>query len=334
MGDDEDDKKVTSAKDSKKKDVQQAKNLLDDLESNSTNNWVTIAIKHYKKNINKEQKEQRCYQQSKEALRSDVVSVARSKNYIISDFFGYICRELDKSIRTDLKENLDGPWPDGLIILMNNTMPSLDLGTDSGSVARKEFSPLGVSQGMSNGIAVVSKSCFFVPYAVIAHEIAHTIFMKHWIHGDAPDFTCHDHKDNNCLMCYPYINLPTLQATGDNMLCKDHFAVVKKEINSYKTRNHLDANRSRGGKYQIYSDHFLPYLFHPHFCGKCILNLRGWNVRKDHGLTLKNYDADNNYDVTNATFLNKKLYQYKESGERADSGQQCKDAFCGKKRGT
>jgi len=84
-------------------------------------------------------------------------------------------------------------------------------------------------------------------YHLFAHEIAHCLFLRHW--KNAPGFSQvdHDHADDNCQMSYAVEPGNTAgRITSD----QPHYAV---------------------GQYK------------PHFCGKCNLKLRGWNIRAKTG---------------------------------------------------
>jgi len=102
------------------------------------------------------------------------------------------------------------------------------------------------SIGCDGGVIFVSNDQPLTPDHLFAHEISHTLFLRHWqdaeeaIKPDWSAFTDHDLADNNCIMSYPAFARP---------LCHTHYALA-----SYK----------------------------PHFCGKCNLKLRGWDLAATH----------------------------------------------------
>lgn len=78
------------------------------------------------------------------------------------------------------------------------------------------------------------------------HEVAHCLFLRHWKNSPGYDLMDHDHADDNCQMSY------ATEAGNPRGIVSEapHYAV---------------------GKYR------------PHFCGKCNLKLRGWNIRAKTG---------------------------------------------------
>lgn len=70
-------------------------------------------------------------------------------------------------------------------------------------------------------------------YFVMAHEMGHNLFLKHWENTSGPIPMDHDQADHNCLMSYSSSSSLPFQALG---------------------------------------------VYTPHFCGKCNLKLRGWDV--------------------------------------------------------
>ena len=71
-------------------------------------------------------------------------------------------------------------------------------------------------------------------YYVVAHEMGHNLWLKHWEHAGGSVAADHDSADQNCIMSYSSSSCP-------------------------------DA-------------HHRPGTYTPHFCGKCNLKLRGWNI--------------------------------------------------------
>jgi hypothetical protein len=119
---------------------------------------------------------------------------------------------------------------------------------------------------------------------LLAHEIGHTQILWHWENTgsgtmvDAADYEKpdnfrsnkkqHDHDDDYCIMSYPidFYNFPSppalLVLDGDNINNKtDYINFIKKlRIVPHRRLKQISTN------------------CRPHFCGKCLLKLRGWNV--------------------------------------------------------
>jgi len=119
---------------------------------------------------------------------------------------------------------------------------------------------------------------------LLAHEIGHTQILWHWENTssgtmvDAADYEKpdnfrsntkqHDHDDDYCIMSYPidFYNFPdpplNLKLNGDNINDKrDYINFIKKlRLIPHRRFKQLAVN------------------CRPHFCGKCLLKLRGWDV--------------------------------------------------------
>lgn len=174
---------------------------------------------------------------------------------------------------------LNEPYSDGLIVVYNKTLEPYEFGTQlSGTRIPNEYG-MGVSIGCHGGVAWVSKKCHYTPYAVIAHEIGHTIFVKHWMNaGGTTDQLSHDHGDFNCIMSYPYLKLPTFDSLEPKTGEEEFIAKLK---SAYTKEKYDNAKKGKGGDYRVWMKHVLPMYYTSHFCGKCNLLLRGWNVWKE-----------------------------------------------------
>jgi hypothetical protein len=127
------------------------------------------------------------------------------------------------------------------------------------------------------------------PYALFAHELAHVLFMDHFQNAKGLLFD-HDHADRNCAMSYPLIEIkdadtmsaltPAQQQVLDNVRAS-YLAAWPKVI---ETLNGGDRARARKERVDIgnIDVHNLSKLYRPHFCGKCNLKLRGWNLYAEH----------------------------------------------------
>jgi hypothetical protein len=110
-------------------------------------------------------------------------------------------------------------------------------------VALPEKNPPPVSIGVENGMCLLDHATPGQPYYIVAHELAHCLWLNHGRHtirnpGQHPQaemVTEHDPSDHSCVMDY----------TKDDDAAHPH--------------RHVDR-------------------YAPHFCGKCNLKLRGWHV--------------------------------------------------------
>ncbi|MCC6359996.1 MAG: hypothetical protein IT450_14725 [Phycisphaerales bacterium] len=108
------------------------------------------------------------------------------------------------------------------------------------------------SIGADGGLVLCSDDQPLTFEHLFAHEIAHCLFLRHWqkgrdviAHFGIPNE--HDLSDANCMMSYSAFELQA--RWGDRDPCSSHFNVSK---------------------------------FKPHFCGKCNLKLRGWDLNAKH----------------------------------------------------
>ena len=141
--------------------------------------------------------------------------------------------------------------------------------------------------GLHNGLVYLDimlqeKSNMDFAY-LLAHEIGHTCFLYHWENtmtttmSDAAHYerpvnfrTCpthHDHDDNDCIMSYP-IDFYMFPAPPAGLV------LGTTPINS--KRDYINYIETTGETHQRH--HQLAVNCRPHFCGKCLLKLRGWNV--------------------------------------------------------
>jgi hypothetical protein len=165
----------------------------------------------------------------------------------------------------------DGVRADGLIRIHNLTHPGLDF-TPLGA-----WSPMGLSMGLAKGVAFTSCTCYFRYYALVCHEFGHTVFLNHAFGADSMAITEHDYSDKNCLMGYPLLDL----YDRDALVAPDARGFVEKDVHA---EQHDATKRTRAqeglnsGNIVEWKNFRLPKYFFPHFCGKCNLRLRGWNV--------------------------------------------------------
>jgi len=120
--------------------------------------------------------------------------------------------------------------------------------------ANNQYLVGGVAFGGLNGVALLDQGLPTKFYSLVAHELAHCMFLQHWLNAPASDSRFHDVNDDNCMMSYP---LNDTQATFDR---------EKWKIEAMGTKSP--------------ETHYCWQDFTPHFCGKCNLALRGWKVSR------------------------------------------------------
>ncbi len=118
----------------------------------------------------------------------------------------------------------------------------------------------GFAFGGPNGIVLLDQGLITQFHSLVAHEIAHCMFLHHWVNTNPTVMSVHDHNDDNCLMSYPY--------------------PFKKEwFTEPAARSFLDFRFPKKPIKRSLRDHYCYDVFKPHFCGKCNLQIRGWNIR-------------------------------------------------------
>jgi hypothetical protein len=116
----------------------------------------------------------------------------------------------------------------------------------------------GAAFGGLDGVAMIDQGQISGYYSLLCHELSHCMVIKHGKNAPSTVTEDHDLDDDNCVMSYP---LPTKKA--------DFVADV--------ARSQIE--KSHGGALVSPKDHYCIDAFKPHFCGKCNLKLRGWNIR-------------------------------------------------------
>jgi len=120
----------------------------------------------------------------------------------------------------------------------------------------------GAAFGGLNGVAMIDRGQVSKMPSLFAHEMAHCMFFQHG--KNAPGerkaiFANHDFKDDNCIMSYP-----------TNLLSSEYTPEASEQM-----------IRLLGVQAVSPKKHYTHDSFAPHYCGKCLLNLRGWNIRFD-----------------------------------------------------
>ncbi len=144
-----------------------------------------------------------------------------------------------------LEEELLKECDPGMVIFDFYPHPDVTLNTGSGT--KTYVAPIFASAN-GNGFVLMDQAHLQI-YRwdhLYPHELAHCLFLRHWKNSPGYDLMDHDHADDNCQMSY------AMEVGNPRGIVSDapHYAV---------------------GKYT------------PHFCGKCNLKLRGWNIRAKTG---------------------------------------------------
>ncbi len=116
----------------------------------------------------------------------------------------------------------------------------------------------GAAFGGLNGVTMVDQGLVANFDALTAHEAGHCLFLQHAKNAPSTLLEDHDGQDDNCMMSYP---TPLQRAAFDRAKVTDMIP------------------RSFAGAVVSPEPHYCIDVFKPHFCGKCNLKLRGWNIR-------------------------------------------------------
>lgn len=120
----------------------------------------------------------------------------------------------------------------------------------------------GAAFGGLNGVAMIDRGQVSKMPSLFAHEMAHCMFFQHGKNAPGEQkaiFANHDFKDDNCIMSYP-----------TNLLSSEYTPEASEQM-----------IRLLGVQAVSPKKHYTHDSFAPHYCGKCLLNLRGWNIRFD-----------------------------------------------------
>ena len=102
----------------------------------------------------------------------------------------------------------------------------------------KRFITWGGSIGLPDSVILLDQRDPDHVYYVVSHEMGHNLYLLHWENTGENNTANHDQNDHNCTMSYSDFSFAS----------KGHFA------------------------------HQAPGVYSPHFCGKCNLSIRGWDV--------------------------------------------------------
>ncbi len=159
------------------------------------------------------------------------------KTFTSDDYWKKIYNDLRKKI----SENIRKDYPSGFIVINFLTHKPVNIKNnppidDTVTPKHTNYITWSFSIGLEDSVIFIDQKDPDKVYYVVAHEMGHNFWLKHWENAGGSTPNDHDQKDHNCLMSY-----------------------------SSMSSGHA---------------HHKPGDFTPHFCGKCNLKLRGWNI--DH----------------------------------------------------
>jgi len=191
-------------------------------------------------------------------------------------------------IRMEIEANLFKSRTSGPIIIDNLTHPELDAWStdlttggnktnEDGSRVTHKFRPMGFSMGNPLGVTFWSHCTPMRLSSVMTHEICHLWSMKHWHNAGGTQLDLHDQADVNCVMSYPIIGEGFDVDSWDQMPVKLLNELINRAVDNFREADGF-GNVMNGLQLWVMREHFLSKNYHPHFCGKCNLQLRGWNI--------------------------------------------------------
>ncbi len=143
------------------------------------------------------------------------------------------------------------------------------------------YNPFGLSMMTAVDLCFTS---FMTPYmyrGVLSHEIGHLLFLKHWQNAGGGSKIDHDQADCNCVMSYPLLPYGAAQALAPQGRAATAAELSYDDQNFWRTeKDETYANFKNGdnAELRLTKQHMLAQRYNPCFCGKCNLNLRGWNI--------------------------------------------------------
>lgn len=156
---------------------------------------------------------------------------------------------------------------DGLIIVHFLPHPRVELSDQiPGTGGRhRMLEDIGGSFGKPMGVAFISQATHMDLTALVAHEVSHCTFLRHFLNADGPMPLEHDQDDQNCIMSYPFLLLYEYS--------KQKPVTAADKAHQMALLPQPQAIRS------VTKYYMLPQHYRPHFCGKCNLNHRGWDIQ-------------------------------------------------------
>jgi hypothetical protein len=143
----------------------------------------------------------------------------------------------------ELEQSVFAETEPGIIILDFKPHAEIQLARADG-LGTEPFLAKIFASANGNGLVVIDQAHLQIYKWVhlFAHELGHCLFLKHWKNAGGFEALDHDHADENCQMSYA-------------------------------------AEKETAGKIVGEGTHYAQGRYAPHFCGKCNLKLRGWNLR-------------------------------------------------------
>lgn len=158
---------------------------------------------------------------------------------------------IEDTVRTPLLPALTRPRS-GVIVVQYSAHPG-PVAVETGSPIDRASITNATACGLDTGICFIPDQLPLDRAHLVAHELSHCMFLRHWqtTHEVIKDgFSYpdeHDRADANCIMSYSAWEQSIHE--GPRAPCDTHFRVDR---------------------------------YRPHFCGKCNLALRGWNLEAQH----------------------------------------------------
>jgi hypothetical protein len=201
---------------------------------------------------------------------------------MLSDITPRLAQGLDEIVRGGLlcpggvDEYHD--FADGLLIVNTKIHGAVN-------VAGTSNTPFGASMGCPHGLVMLSQLTPMEPYMLWAHEIGHTLYLQHF-RNTTSYLVDHDLCDSNCMMSYPLLeaaNLPSWDDLNDPAYELERRVVVGEGVEGRSVWPRVQQNivdkENGGAEFKHVDRNALAKVMRTHFCGKCNLKIRGWNIR-------------------------------------------------------
>jgi Putative peptidoglycan binding domain len=211
----------------------------------------------------------------------------------VDDFFNRMIESLGRIIVNNVRKR----YREGNVLVDAQFHEPVDVYSDKGGPSetlvdagwRTSISAIGLCNGLVYLDIVLNEKDNMDFAYLLAHEIGHNNFLYHWENTwhrnnnlvNAADYedpvnfriepTHHDHDDDDCIMSYP-ITFNQWPRPPAGLVLNGVAIGSKRDYINY-IRNHTAADGTRHRRF-----HQLAVNCRPHFCAKCLLNMRGWNV--------------------------------------------------------
>ncbi|MCP3869538.1 MAG: hypothetical protein GY703_15860 [Gammaproteobacteria bacterium] len=125
------------------------------------------------------------------------------KNFVNDNYWNKIYKDLRKK----LSENLRKEYPTGFVVVNFLTHKPVNImnappGNKTVSPANSNFVTWSFSIGLPDSVLFIDQKDPDKVYYVVAHEMGHNFWLKHWEHAGGSRAADHDQSDRNCLMSY------------------------------------------------------------------------------------------------------------------------------------